>query len=712
MNRNLISSLEPNSNRSYKILGPQESSDLLSKYGIKCPDQKLALNEDEAAQFVAQMDSAAVLKIAGKNIAHKSDYGGVITGVDKNNVRSTYRKLMSQFKDDDSKGVLVQQFIRGTPELMLGGKRDDVFGVLLVFGIGGIWVEIYHDVSVCAYPCSDADLKRAVEEISGKRLLEGYRGAKPVSKSALLEMLRGLGELMLNNPTVREVDINPVIPDSTGLLLAADVKIALSEESKPLPEKTETSSSMTVAKNADILKLFEPQSVAVIGASNNSDKIAGMIIPHLIKFGFPRDKIFPVNPHQETISNITCYKSVKDIPSEIDQACIVVPPSEVATTLKESGLKGIKSAIIFSSGFQEIGRGEDQRNLSDIAKSFNMHFCGPNTEGIISPFNNNCSTFSPSLEYFSKLVPGESAIVAQSGGVMMSIVGSLFELGLGISRAVSSGNEADLDVSDYLEFYASDPKTKAVSVFMEGVRNGPKFIRAAKALATAHKPCIALKCGRSEKGAKAALLHTGAVAGSYETYKAIFRQFGILEADDIEEIVDYLAGFTLQPLPEGRRLVVISASGGANGLAADACADAGLTLPEISEPTRKLMRSILPEFGSVTNPLDITGQVLGNPQLFEKMLESLVDEGDIFLTIRVGGGIKGALSLVKCSELFRQKKKTLISCIMSSRQSAESARSLLLENKIPVFGTPLRSIRAISAMMKYKEFLDTHVSQI
>lgn len=643
------------------------------------------------------------LKLVSEEISHKSDAGGVKLGVvseeDAKKIFGEFQSITTHLPSAKLTGVLVQKMLRGSPELILGAKRDETFGPVLLFGLGGIWTEIYKDVSMCVHPWRDRDLEAMLSRIKGNRLLDGYRGGALVDKQALIQMLKNLGQMMLENPSILGVDLNPVIPDSSQGLAAVDARILVG---KPVEVRDEP-----LAKPEEVTPLFEPESIAVIGASENTEKIAGMVIPRLLKFGFPREKIYPVNPNRSNIIGLPCYRSIGEITTRVDLACIVVPPQLVEKVLEEAGEKGVRAAIIFSSGFEEAGKREAQEKLREIARRHGMRLCGPNTEGAVSPSNNSCATFSPTLDFFQRLPSGEGAIVTQSGGIMIYLLSNLADQGYGVSRAVSSANEADLGLSDYLRFFASDSKTKAVGAFLEGVKHGPKLARAIESLIEAKKPLIVVKAGRSEKGAMAARFHTGAMTGSYEAYRALFNQLGVVEAEDLEEIMDYLQAFTLQPVPKGERLVVISSSGGANTMLADWCHERGIVLPELSKGCVERLSKILPEFAALRNPMDLTGQALGDPTIFERVMDEVIEEGDIFLMLRVGGAVKAAKSIVKSAEMFRSKGKTIVACWMTSKQYAEESRRLLLENKVPVYGTPLKAMKAIDAMVRYSRFLQS-----
>ena len=265
-------------------------------------------------------------------------------------------------------------------------------------------------------------------------------------------------------------------------------------------------------------------------------------------------------------------------------------------------------------------------------------------------------------------------------------------------QLISTGNEADLELSDFLGFLAIDPETQAVGAFVEGVRNGKKFVEAVRALKRASKSLVVYKSGKATKGAKVAGLHTGALAGSYDVFRALMRQLGVIEAEDIEDIGNILAALTLQPIPRGDRLIICSASGGVNTIVADWCESRSIRLKDFEGSTRNKLAKILPDFGAGTNPVDFTAQGMSNPNITRDTLEALSDEGDIFLVIMIGG-IHLANAYVDSTMPITSKNKPLITCWLSPRGVNEETRRLLLEKKLPVYSDPIQALKVVEALL-------------
>lgn len=687
------------------IIDPIEAVKLLNGYGIMTPPQTVTGDELELTRSLGvDLKFPVVMKIVSREVSHKSDIGGVVLGVSSmDEAIEAYKRVISNATSAGVMGVdgvLVQEMVKNDSgvEFILGAKRDDTFGPTLLFGLGGKLTELYRDIALAVYPWSDADLE-AMLDLSGRgrQVLEGYRGGPKIDRRPLVAMLRALGKIMIDHPEIVGIDLNPVILAARGPI-ALDARVLIDRRGPSARARGD------LAVSEELTPLFEPHSIAIVGASENPEKIAGMIAPRLVQFGFPSADLYLVNPNRDTILNMPCYKSVDALPKPVDMACIVVPPKAVEEVLVETGRKGVKASIIFSSGFGEAGKTDVQERLGEIARRFAMRVCGPNTEGVVSPSSNTCATFSPTVGSFPELKEGSIAIVTQSGGIMIYLLSTIMDAGSGISRAVSSANEADLELGDYLNFFAHDQKTNVVGAFLEGVKNGPKFVKAVDNLARAGKPLVVVKAGRSEAGKLAAKFHTGAMTGSYEVYHALFRQMGIVEARDVEEVVDFLSAFSSQPVPRGNRLVVVSASGGANTMLADWCQEMGLSLPQLSSSTKEKLSRLLPDFANLRNPLDLTGEALSRPSLFESVLDEIVDEGDVFLILRVGGGTRAANSVIRCAERYRAKGKAVLTCWMTARRYAEESRQMLVSNRIPMYSSPLRAIRAIEAMVNYGVF--------
>jgi len=347
--------------------------------------------------------------------------------------------------------------------------------------------------------------------------------------------------------------------------------------------------------------LFYPRSVAVIGASRSPGKIGHEILRNIIGFGY-EGKIYPVNPNADEIMGLKAYPSILDVPDEVDLAVISIPARIVPKALDECGRKGVKVAIIISSGFSEVGNVEAEEELVRIAKRYGMRILGPNVFGLLYTPSKLNATFGP-----MKVLKGNIAFISQSGALGIALMGWTFLERIGLSSVVSVGNKADIEDSDLLEFFVDDENSKVILIYMEGLKNGRRFLKVARRVSKV-KPIIVLKAGRSRRGAIAAASHTGSLAGSDEVYSAAFRQSGVLRASSIQEAFDWARAIVFQPPPINENVVVITNGGGAGVIAADACEEYKLKLMDLPEDLADKFREHMPPFGSTRNPVDLTGQ--------------------------------------------------------------------------------------------------------
>lgn len=379
----------------------------------------------------------------------------------------------------------------------------------------------------------------------------------------------------------------------------------------------------------DQLKLvFEPSSVAVVGASNDPSKWGFRILSNILSGGF-EGKVYAVNPNVPQVLNVETYPRVTDMPEVPDLVVIVVPPPAVPGVMRDCAARGVKAVVVITAGFAEVGEeGEAlQQEISSIARSAGIRFVGPNSFGIISPHHKLYSQMPPIFP-----PPGPFGIISQSGNIIGTISRILIQRAYGCSRCVSVGNQADLSSEDYLENFAADPLTKVILCYIEGFKDGVRFFKLAKEIGKT-KPIILLKAGHTPAGAKAARSHTASLAGSSAVIDAMCKQAGVVRVKSLDELVDVGIAFLRQPLPKGRRVGVVTAGGGWGVLAADACAELGLEVVNLPEETVKELDSFMPPWWNRGNPVDLVAGTSGE-NLFravEAVLRCPVVDGVIML---------------------------------------------------------------------------------
>jgi acyl-CoA synthetase (NDP forming) len=466
--------------------------------------------------------------------------------------------------------------------------------------------------------------------------------------------------------------------------------------------------------NRDQLKavsfLLRPKSIAIIGASSDPRKFSGAFLPNLVAAGF-EGKIYPVNPKRSEILGFKCYPSVMQIPEDVDLACLVVPSPAIPEIMEECIKKGVKTALIITAGFGETGE-EGKRvqiRIVETATKAGMRICGPNCEGVLSQVT------PVDLTMFSKSVKpllGEVAIVTQSGGIGEYLITHMSERGIGISHWISSGNEADLKLSDYVNYLVQDAHTKVISLFVEGIRDVEKFKEVASTAISEKKPIVVFKIGKSEKARTKAASHTGAVAGSDQIYDAFFRQYGIIRAHSLDEIFEISMALAWQPLPKGDGVGVICDSGGMACLTADAAEDVGLRLPNFSEKTLQKLRELLPEGLTIGNPLDLTA--LAAPADIAKSIEIIGKDKQVdAVVVTITWWSKEILAEV-CEEIIKGMSNldkpvllTLAVVSIADPEFRELIRRVTGE-RIPLYIAPEKAVVAMKAMVSYQSFLKEH----
>lgn len=349
---------------------------------------------------------------------------------------------------------------------------------------------------------------------------------------------------------------------------------------------------------------FNPRSVAVIGASRNQKKIGHIVFRNFVKGKF-KGRTFPVNPKTETLLKCKCYPSVLKIKERVDLAVISVPAPLVPETLEECGRKGIPAVVIVSGGFKEVGKEGLESRLGEIAKKYKMRIVGPNCLGIFDPSTGVDMIFLPRYK-LERPKEGGIAFITQSGAVGSVVLDWMARKGYRISKFISYGNAVDVDEADLLKYLAKDKKTKVICAYFEGVREGRKFLDVTKRI-SGKKPIIILKGGTTEAGTEAISSHTGSLAGSFEVYTAAFKQAGVLQADDMEELFGFARTLSTLSEPKGKRVQIITDGGGFGVLLSDNVVENGLMLAKMKKQTTDMLRKKMPPYVVLKNPIDLTG---------------------------------------------------------------------------------------------------------
>jgi acetyltransferase len=442
--------------------------------------------------------------------------------------------------------------------------------------------------------------------------------------------------------------------------------------------------------------IIQPESVALIGATAKEGKVGRMFMDRFLETGYRT--LYPVNPGADEILDIKAYPSVKAIPGPVDMAVILTPPAAVLSMVKECVEKGVKGVVINSAGFGEGGeKGKAlERELVRIARKGGTRLIGPNCIGIY------CPAARLPFPRPSGTESGKVGVVSQSGSLADHLALIATKNGIRFSKAISSGNECDLNAVDFLEYLGEDPDTEIIIAYLEGIRDGRAFSRLAKEL-TKKKPMILWKAGVSDAGARAAASHTGALAGSAAVWDGVIKGSGIVRVKSFEDILDTLYLFYHQPLPLGKRVAIVTGPGGPAVGTTDACLEMGLEVPRLFGKIREKLQGVLPPAGtSADNPVDLTLASVVNPALYGDVVKILGQDEQIDMILIIGtGGEKFQNSV---SEAVQEINKPIAAAILMPMDSVLQDTDVLLNQGIPVYSDARRAVKALARLSEYAAF--------
>ena len=467
---------------------------------------------------------------------------------------------------------------------------------------------------------------------------------------------------------------------------------------------------------------FNPRSAAIIGATKKIDKAGNVIFKNFAynkTRGVFKGEIYPVNPHEESILGFKCYPSVTEIPGELDLIVIVVPAKVVPTIMEDAVTKKVKTAIIITSGFREIGNIEQEQKLVATAKKAGIRILGPNCLGVYYQKTGVDTLFLPETKVLTtgdeviatpRPLVGDIAIVTQSGAFGVAALDLLAGRQIGVSKFVSFGNKSDVTESEVMHYLLYDNETKVILLYVEDIKHGRKFLKIAKKV-TAKKPIVALKAGKSAAGARAAASHTGAIAGSDKIYDAAFEQTGVIRARDMEEFFDMGKALAMQPPALGKNVGVLTDAGGPGIMAVDECESNGLTVNRFSEETlqkfQKLKdQGVLPKFAATFNPVDLTGSVTDD--MFEVAADLMFQDSEVHGIILLGLHHLPALRekyIGSVAQVSSKYSKPIVMCDIGETEMALYTRSRFDKLGIPSFPSPEDAARAMNALVRYGAYL-------
>lgn len=459
-----------------------------------------------------------------------------------------------------------------------------------------------------------------------------------------------------------------------------------------------------------LAQFFEARSIAIVGASSDPLRIGGRPVAALKHSWLPGGegrRLFPVNPNRAEIQGLPAYPDIASIPGEIDLAIVAVPADAVAGAIEACAAAGCRAAVVFSSGFGETGATGRTREaeLKALAARLNVRLLGPNCLGIVDSHAGLLATFTDAVNYEGHRA-GAVGVASQSGAVMSQLMMLVRRRRVGLSKAISTGNEADIDLAEAIAFLVGDAQTKLIVCYCEMARNGADLVEALKAARQAGKPVIFIKSGRSEVGRSAALSHTGALAGADEIFDAVLAQYGVLRTDTLADAVDIAYVAARAPLPSGNRLGIVTISGGAGVMMADEASAIGLSLPPPSAQAGAALRDLVP-YATVANPLDTTAQALNDLGVWSKCVETLMDgafDAVVMSLAYFGESERLFAPLLSATRgLLGPNRPPVVFCSLFSAENAELAE----EAGFLVFDDPSRAVRALAGWTRLGRTLNT-----
>ena len=591
-------------------LNEAEAKQLLRYYGVPVVDEVVAETIGDAVAQAQTTGFPVVLKGLGSRLTHKTERGLVRLNLkDTDDVHNAAQEILKA-AGDDLEGFLVQPMLLGKRELVAGLFRDPQFGLVVMLGLGGVFTEVLDDVVFRLAPVGEVHAGQMLDELRTAKILGHFRGERALKREQIVRTLVGLSRLGMDHPEITEVDVNPLLIGPDGEVRAVDALVILGEETS---EKT----IRPPAGARAMRDLFHPGSIAIVGASPTLGKWGHRIFTNIAGGGF-KGKIYLVNPKGGQIAGRDVFKSVTEIPDQVDLAIVMIPADRVRQLIPGFKAKGIKSVLVITSGFSEIG--EEGRHLEEQfvreAREAGILVLGPNTMGMCNPHHDLYATAA-----HVRPKPGSMALVTQSGNLGVQLLAFAEREGIGIRAFCGSGNEAMVTIEDGMDAFDVDDLTRTVVLYIESVKDGRRFFETACRVGR-KKPVVVLKGGRTGAGERAAASHTGALASDLKVFEAACRQAGVVLVEQPMDLLDLSAAFSSLPLLKGKRVAIVTMGGGWGVVTADLCVEYGLEVSELSQEIISRINQILPPYWSHANPIDLVGE--RDPKIPIMVIEELL----------------------------------------------------------------------------------------
>lgn len=682
-----------------KVITEETAKNILSEYNINVPGFALVNDVNSAVSSANSLGYPLVAKIVSPQILHKTDVGGVkINLQNEQQVKDAFNDMYGRLsKEYEVKGILLEKMVPKGVEIIVGLQNDPQFGPVIMVGLGGIFTELFKDVSFRVLPISKNDAFEMIEDLKGKMLLKGYRGSDSIDLNMLTDALVNIGKFGFEmSPYYESIDFNPIIvyPDK---YYVADAKIILSET----PRYNIISEEKPNSEYMDLF--FNAKSVALIGASPEVGKVGNSVLEALVKHEY-KGKVFPVNAKgYPEIMGIKAFKSLDEISEPIDVVIVTVDLKFVPDLMKICGQKGIHNMVIISGGGKELGgeRAEIEQQVKDLSSKLNIRIIGPNCIGMFNGENRLDCAFQ-GHERMLRPKNGNVSFLSQSGTIGIAFMEHSYPFGM--SKMISYGNRSDVDEADMIWYLSEDPQTKVIGLYVEGLGDGRKFIEAAKkVIHERQKPIVVFKNGRTSRGAKQAASHTGSLGGTFNVVKGAFSQCGIISVDSYDELTASLKALSWQPIPKGNRVAMVTNGAGPIIAAIDQFERLGLNVANLSEQSNTSFKSHYPPTYVIGNPCDVTGSA--NADDYKFAIQTFMDDPqvDIIMPWFVFQDDPLEEKIVDILTEFNQLRKKPILIGALGGPFTQKMANRLEENQVPVYQSVNGWTIAASSLAKWAE---------
>ncbi|HNU73753.1 MAG TPA: GNAT family N-acetyltransferase [Deltaproteobacteria bacterium] len=663
-----------------------ECKAILESIGIQTTGGVIATSDDEAVEISRSIGYPVVLKIVSPDVTHKSDGGGVKLNVkNEEDVRKAYREITEAFRHRSMIGVSVQKMAEPGIEAIIGITHDPSFGHIHMFGLGGIFVEILKDVTFRVLPIDEDGANEMINGIKGSSLLKGYRG-HCADIEALKKLLCRVSDLVMQHPQIRELDLNPVFLYPSGCT-AVDARMFIDD----VPN---TPALEAPVHKSNLKDFFYPGSIAVLGATDSEGKLGYNVFRNLIHHGF-QGKLYPINPKKDAIMGVKAYRSILDVDGPVDVAIIIVPAEAVPQAIEDCCAKGIKYVIVETAGFAEIGEAGKrvQARIKDIIREKGCRLLGPNCSGVINTHHNMVQ----SIGILDELRKGNVGLIAQAGVYAAGILAGLRNV-LDFGIVATIGNKMDITETDILEYMGEDEHIDVITMYMEDVTSGKRFIDVASRLSQ-RKPVIVLKTGRTEAGKQAVSSHTASLAGNDEINNAAFKQSGVIRARDNEHLFALARGFSKQPLPKGPGALIITYTGSLGVAATDMLYLNGLRLSKFESYIKEKLATMLPDYLNNQNPVDCSFTM--TPEQLKGLIEIGVQSNDVHSVMVIVQGEKLA-SFVDVMKDIDYRGKPVVCCV-ACKEFMIGDVIKMEQAGIPVYSTSEMAAEVLAEMYRFEQ---------